>query len=50
MREGLPHPQLLLQTLPPCRESPGSWCAHRAGDEAHTYPGVEMSLGKGSDP
>lgn len=45
MREGLPHSWLLLQTIPSCHESLGSWCAHRAGDEAHTYPGVKCLLG-----
>lgn len=33
-----------------CRESPGSWCAHRAGDKAHTYPGVKCLLAKGVIP
>lgn len=50
MREGLPRSRLLLQTLPSCHESPGSWCAHRAGDEAHTYLGVKCLLAKGEIP
>lgn len=50
LRKGLPRSPLLLQTLPSCRESPGSWCAHRAGDEARTYLGVKCFLAKGAIP
>lgn len=50
MREGLPRSRLLLQTLLSCHESPGSWCVHRAGDEAHAYPGLKCLLAKGVIP
>lgn len=50
VREGLPRSQLLLQTFPSGHESPGSWCAHKAGEEAHTCPGIKCLLAKGVIP